>query len=238
MEKVKKIIESLIKNPTTLTFVTTTRCSSACDNCCFQCSPRRKKRLTKEVMLGYMEQVKRDFPTVVSLVLTGGECTLIPELTEIIEVASNKYGFTVRIVSNGHWAKTLDNARAKVREWRAAGLAEINFSTGDEHLEFVSMQTIKNAILASVEEGLTPFVNVESQENHKFNSDHLLKDSTLATLVSEGKLILANGIWIDFKHPEEIVKKPKFIDVPSFQRCENLFNGITITPDNRIRADA
>lgn len=128
-------IEPLIKEPTTLTFVTTEKCSSACSSCCFQCSPKRSKRLTKEQMVGYMEQVKRDFPTVVSLVLTGGECTLLPELAEIINVATNKYGYSVRIVSNGHWAKNLDKAHAKVSEWRKAGLAEINFSTGDEHLE-------------------------------------------------------------------------------------------------------
>lgn len=82
-------IEPLIKEPTTLTFVTTEKCSSACSSCCFQCSPKRSKRLTKEQMVGYMEQVKRDFPTVISLVLPGGECTLLPELAEIINVATN-----------------------------------------------------------------------------------------------------------------------------------------------------
>lgn len=229
-------IESLIKEPATLTFVTTTKCSSACDNCCFQCSPKRNMRLTKEQMLGYMEQVKRDFPSVISLVLTGGECTLLPELSEIIDVATHRYGFSVRIVSNAHWARTIDKARAKVQEWRKAGLEEINFSTGDEHLKFVSAQTIKNAILASVEVGMVPFVNVESQENHQFNSKYFLKDPELSTLVKDNKLIIANGVWIDFKHPEEIAKKPKDINIPSFQRCENLFNGITITPDNRMKA--
>ena len=87
-------IEPLIKKPTTLTFVTTEKCSSACSSCCFQCSPKRSKRLTKEQMVGYMEQVKRDFPTVISLVLTGGECTLLPELVEIINVATN-HGYFV-----------------------------------------------------------------------------------------------------------------------------------------------
>lgn len=229
-------IESLIKNPSTLTFVTTAKCSSACSSCCFQCSPKRSIRLTKEQMIGYMEQVKRDFPSVISLVLTGGECTLLPDLTEIIKLASNKYGFSVRIVSNGHWAKTIEKARVKVNEWRMAGLAEINFSTGDEHLEFVSIETIKNAIIASVEKGLIPFVNIESQDNHIFNSKSFLKDPTIATLVKNGKLIIANGIWIDFKHPEEITKKPKEMNILSFQRCENLFNSITITPDNRMKA--
>lgn len=227
---------SLIKEPTTLTFVTTTQCSSSCYNCCFQCSPRRSQRLTTEQMLGYMEQVKRDFHSVAALVLTGGECTLLPDLTKIIQTASNHYGFSVRIVSNGHWAHSLDIARKKINEWRRAGLNEINFSTGDEHLEYVPIKTIKNAIIASVENELVPFVNIESQENHTFNSKHFLEDPTFATLVKDGKIIIANGIWIDFKHPEEIAKKPKSICNPTFQRCDTLFNGITITPDNRMKA--
>lgn len=229
-------IESLIKEPSILTFVTTTECSSACYNCCFQCSPKRKKRLTKEQMFKYIEQVVRDFPSVISLVLTGGECTLLPDLTEIIDKATNKYGLSVRIVSNAHWAENIDEAHAKIQEWRKAGLSEINFSTGDEHLNFVSKHTITNAILASVEAGMTPFANVESQENHIFSSKDFLKDPKLTTLVKANKLVFANGVWIDFKHPKEIAKKPKNMNIPSFQRCDNLFNGITITPDNRMKA--
>lgn len=229
-------IQSLIKEPTTLTFVTTNKCSSACNNCCFQCSPKLSSRLTKDQMVDYMEQVKKDFPTIVSLVLTGGECTLLPELTEIIYTATHKYKLSVRIVSNAHWANNRENARSKVNEWKKAGLMEINFSTGDEHLEFVPIQNIKNAIFASVEAGLKPFVNVESQENHKFNCKNFMEDKEILSLVSKGKLIIANGIWIDFKHPEEIAKKPLSINVPSFQRCENIFNSITITPDNRMKA--
>ena len=30
------------KNITTLTFITTNNCTSACYNCCFQCSPQKK----------------------------------------------------------------------------------------------------------------------------------------------------------------------------------------------------
>lgn len=228
--------KTLVKEPTTLTFVTTTKCSSACSNCCFQCSPKRNQRLSKEQMFGYMNQVKRDFPKVKVLVLTGGECTLLPDLTEIIKVGTEEYGLSVRIVTNAHWANSYEKACKKVKEWTEAGLKEINFSTGDEHLEYVSAETIKNAILASVEYGLVPFLNVESQESHKIDSNFFVKDEQLSKLVLENKLIIINGIWIDFKHPEEIARKPQIEHGPSFQKCDNLFTGITITPDNRLKA--
>lgn len=39
-------MRNLITELTTLTFLTTYTCTSACRNCCFQCHPKRKERLT------------------------------------------------------------------------------------------------------------------------------------------------------------------------------------------------
>lgn len=228
--------ESLVKEPNILTFVTTYKCTSACNNCCFQCSPKRNLTLSKEQMLDYIEQVTRDFPSVKVLVLTGGECTILKYLPEIIDVASHKYGLAVRIVSNAHWARTYDSARKKVAELKAAGLNEINFSTGDEHLEFVPIEYIKNAIIASVEEGFVPYVNVESIESHDFNSTYFTKDEELSTLLDENKFKVSNGIWIDLKNPEAMMKKPDKGIHCSNQRCDNIFSGLVITPDNRLKA--
>lgn len=55
-------IEPLIKEPTTLTFVTTEKCSSACSSCCFQCSPKRSKRLTKKANGRIYGTGKKRFP--------------------------------------------------------------------------------------------------------------------------------------------------------------------------------
>lgn len=187
-------------------------------------------------MLDYLEQVTMSFPSVKALVLTGGECTILKYLPEIIDVASHKYGLAVRIVSNAHWARTYDSARRKVVELKIAGLNEINFSTGDEHLEFVPIEYIKNAIIASVEEGFVPYVNVESIEGHGFNSAFFAKDEQLSNLLNDNKFKVSNGIWIDFKNPQTMMKKPDKGICCSNQRCDNIFSGLVITPDNRLKA--
>lgn len=229
-------MKSLVKEPKILTFVTTYKCTSACNNCCFQCSPKRNLALSKEQMLNYLEQVTNDFPSVKVLVLTGGECTILKYLPEIIDVASHKYGLSVRIVSNAHWARTYDAARKMIVKLRKSGLNEINFSTGDEHLEFVPIEYIKNAIIASCDEGFVPLVNVESIESHKFNSEYFYKEKQLATLVNEKKFMVTNGIWIDLKNPSTMFTSSKKESSYSVYRCENIFSGLVITPDNRMKA--
>lgn len=227
--------KSLIKEPRICTFVTTYKCTSTCNNCCFQCSPYGKHSLTKQQMANYLMQIKRDFPSIKLLVLTGGECTILPYITEIIELASHHFNLKVRIVTNAHWAKSYNHALSIIKKWKIASLSEINYSTGDEHLEYVPFANIKNAIMASIEEGMTPFVNIETADGHKFNNMYFIKDNTLSSLILQNKLIIANGLWINFKDKEKLMQKSNDIIYPPHQRCDNILNGITITPDNRMK---
>ena len=161
MKQISFPINDFIKEPQIVTFVMTYKCTSACANCCFQCSSHKEPTLAKEQVQKFLTQVCRDFPTIKSVVFTGGECSVLDYLTDLIRIAST-HGLNVRIVSNCVWAKTYISAQKKILEWKKAGLTELNFSTGDEHLNFISITNIKNAILASVENGYKPFINIES----------------------------------------------------------------------------
>ena len=228
-------LKELIKEPETITFITTYKCSSTCSNCCFQCSPKRNETLSLENIINCLEQVKKDFPKVKVMVLTGGECTLLKYLSELIKIAQEKYNLMIRIVTNAHWASNYEKAKKKIIEWKEAGLNEINFSTGDEHLQYVPIEYIKNAIIASVEEGFIPFVNIEALEGNKFNVNNLMNDKKIYDLIKENKVSIMNGVWIDFKNPNAEVDKSGFM-YSMGQKCSNLFNNITITPDYRIKA--
>lgn len=113
---------------------------------------------------------------VLIVVLTGGECFTYGEsLSKVIEYAAKRYDLLVRIVTNAYWANTLELARKRLKPYVEAGLKEINFSTGDEHLEYVSFKNIKNACLASVDFGLVPLVNIESRDDKRFTSNDFIK---------------------------------------------------------------
>ena len=163
-------MESLIINPAILTFITTYTCTSACKNCCFQCSPKRKEKLTVDEMKQYIDASIESYSRLKLMVLTGGEPFIYGKKIEDIIQHASKAGLMTRIVSNGFWAKNYDSAYKRIQSLKEAGLTEINFSTGDDHLEFVPIKTIKNGALASLRQGMTVVINVEAAQDRKFDS--------------------------------------------------------------------
>lgn len=89
----------------------------------------------------------------VSIVLTGGEPTLIKheDLLRYFRYVKNETKIqNLRIVSNGHWAKTYDKAYSILKDWKEAGLDELNVSCGEFHQEFVPIDNIKHAFDAAI----------------------------------------------------------------------------------------
>lgn len=202
MKNSENVLKNLVIPPTTLTFVTTFKCTASCKNCCFACSPNREERLSIEEMKSYVDQAINSCQSIKVLVLTGGETFLIGrDLCEIIEHASLKK-LATRIVTNGYWAKTYDFAYKKLEKLRSVGLKELNFSTGDDHQKFVPYQNIVNGIRASMDLGLTTVVNVESSPISSFRSQTLEKEPSLQKYFDDNlgykKLRILNGVWMPF----------------------------------------
>ena len=169
--------------------------------------------------------------------MTGGECTIYKnELSEIICYASETYNLLVRIITNGSWANTYNCAFKKIESWKNAGLSEINFSTGDDHLKFVPIKKIINAIYASVDCGLIPIVNIESSNSRSFTSEYFLKDLELVALINAEKVKIINGIWVPFKKDDSKINNANFHIQLNHQPCNNLFSTISIDPSHRMLA--
>jgi hypothetical protein len=64
-------------------------------------------------------------------------------------------------VTNAHWAHSLDAARDRLDKLIAAGLHEINYSTGDEHVRFVPLEHVAIACVAAAERAFRVHVMVE-----------------------------------------------------------------------------
>lgn len=229
--------------PTTLTLITTYKCSAACNNCCFECNPDRKEILPLSLAISHIDYAVSKHNSLQVVVLTGGECFLdIDYLLSLIEhIHSNK--LLCRVVTNGFWVKSAEFALDILTRCKEAGLDEINFSTGDDHLEYVSIGKIKNAICAAVQLNLTVVVNIESGKDRIFKVEDLLKDSRIADFVSiknstPPKLTIINGVWMPFTKESLPYLPPidKETNHPSKDRCTNLFNALTISPDNRLLA--
>ena len=85
------------------------------------------------------------------VVLTGGEPTLIrhKELCNYFRFVKKETSISnIRIVTNGYWAKNYDHAYSILKDWKDAGLDELNVSCGEFHQEYVPIENIVHAYKA------------------------------------------------------------------------------------------
>jgi len=95
---------------------------------------------------------------------TGGEATLARDrLISGMKRASDQ-GMRVRLVTNAWWATSPASAQIELRAYVEAGLSEINFSTGDQHVRFVPLDYVIAATRAAVDAGLIVAIMVETME--------------------------------------------------------------------------
>lgn len=224
-----------------LTLITTFKCSSACVNCCFECNQNREEKISYDDAERYIIESLAAFNSIKVVVLTGGESFLdLPFLIKLIKLINN-YGLICRVVTNGFWAKSYENAVRILKLCKEAGLNEINYSTGDEHLEFVPLESVVNGIKAALDLDLITVVNIESAEESNFKMYDLIKNEELKPYISSNKarmLKFTNGIWMPFTQEglKSLPKLDKEISHPCKQRCTNLFSAITISPTNKLYA--
>ena len=177
----------------TISLITTFQCTSACEHCCFNCNPQNQDKMNQELMFRSIDQAAK-VATVKSIVFTGGECFLLGDLLyKGISRASN-YGLSTRCVSNASWAKDVKSADRVVALLKRAGLKEINFSTGDHHLRYVSLECVKNAVMSSIKHNIRTVVNVETFKNSNRICDVI---SLLQPMADNNKrLTIKYGIWV------------------------------------------
>ena len=85
------------------------------------------------------------------IILTGGEPTLIKhkEMCNYFRFIKQDTSIAnIRIVTNGHWAKSYDKAYSILKDWKDAGLDELNVSCGEFHQEYVPIENIGHAYKA------------------------------------------------------------------------------------------
>lgn len=235
----------LVIPPSVISFVTTNKCTAACKDCCFGCNPHKNDRLSLDDMKNYIDQSLEAYSTIKVLVLTGGECfTLGNDLDNIIKYGADK-GLVVRVVTNAYWAKSFKKAYKRLKELSELGLKEVNVSTGDEHLKWVSYDNIVYTISASLKLNLTTVINVETSPMSDFSSKQLKEDTRLIKYFEkfiDKKLMVFNGVWMPFtKSTENEMKsngndKSKKNGVCLTNRCTSLFNTISINPFHQVNA--
>ena len=222
--------------PSTISLLTTFQCTSSCRNCCFGSNPAFKEKMTLKQMKQYVDKSLDAYgKSLVVLVLTGGECFLLGQsLTKIINYATSK-SLIVRVVTNGYWAKSYAVAYKKLKHLVDNGLKEINFSTGDDHLEWVAYDNIVYGCMAAIELGITCVVNVEQHDNSEFKAEQLRNDKRLAPYFEKSKkdniiFFIESSLWIKFNKDSNISYNKLLVSKEAAGGCKSLFSTIVINP--------
>lgn len=182
----------------------------------------------------YISEAVRTFPSIDIVVFTGGECFLLGDkLTEIVRHVGSLNKMT-RVVSNGYWAISYEEAIRRLEPIVSAGLTEINFSTGDNHQKYVPFKHIENGLRASYDLGIRSMcVSVESPPNTSFKCSEIEDNIVLEPMIREGSLMVINAAWMSFNKQG----KPdphNYIRCDTHNPCRNIFEGIVINPYSQM----
>jgi len=230
----------LYKGSRTLSVMPTYACPAQCKHCGTLSSPRDPNNISLETMLSAIDQARE--LGFLNIVFTGGEPTLRwADLVEAIRHA-NRLQLPVRLVTNAHWAGDEGKADHHLGQLVDAGLKEINYSTGDEHVRFIPLDNVINGIVSALKHSLTLAVMIELRETRKVTKELLLAHPKISHLSEQdrARIKVIESPWMPLK-PSEIERYPEGTAVNSNNLastggCDSVLQTYVIQADGRIGA--
>jgi len=220
-------------DPKTLTIITTYTCNAACEECCFECNPSVKHRLSLREMLQVIEDSIAAYPSIEQIVFTGGECFLLKDdLFKAIEV-STRFGKSTRCVSNGFWGKSPEKADEVAKKAMAAGLSEINFSTGLDHQKWVPLESVINASKSLVKYGIPVLVTIEKDSEDSDCLNQIIENVDIKKMLkNHPNFLLQTNSWMPFF--ENSVQRGSVNQDDLRKGCSQVFSNCTVTPKKEV----
>ena len=221
--------------PESFTILPTYRCNAACRECCFESNPGIQHRMTRHELLSLIQRIRTELPSVRYVVFSGGEVTLLrKDLLDALSLLT-ELGLGSRIVTNGHWAHTDHAAERWINDLVSAGLDELNLSTGDEHLEWVPIESVARAALHATRSQLLTVVNLEGSADARFGLDEFQKLPQIRQVLSSDnlrrKLVIMTNLWMPF-HSDSGIRCEN--DIPESVGCDNLFDNFVVNPHGNL----
>ncbi|EOO04945.1 hypothetical protein IAW_05763 [Bacillus cereus str. Schrouff] len=225
----------------TLSILLTYQCTAQCENCGTLSNPNNKTRLSLEEVYSAIEQAAElNYKLVV---FTGGEATLNKKELILGIKKACEFNLPVRLVTNAHWAKSINSARKMVLELQNAGLVEINFSTGDQHTRFVPIDNVLNASLAAVERNIPVTIMVEIFKNRTISKSVVEEHPTFKYIINNYPYAIINIIespWMPissipfYEYPEGITRNKENLSLSN--GCDSVLSTTTLLADGTIAA--
>lgn len=234
------IAPSLVAGTKLLSILLTYRCTAACTDCGTFSGPLERTHVDLEAALSAISQARdAGFEAVV---FTGGEPMMRRRELLICLDAAREAGLVSRIVTNGYWAKNERVAAARIAELVDHGLAEINVSTGDEHVRFVNVDLVARAVGAAARAGLVVAIMVEIHSAGSVTASTYREHPLIAALPAElaSKIRIAESPWmpVDPSQPREYPPGVAVTrqNVASRSGCSSVLSSYTLQADDSLTA--
>lgn len=221
-----------------LTLMLTYRCNAQCAECGTFSSPHDKNDITLETALKAIDWAK-DIE-LEQVVFTGGEPSLRwDDLLTCIRYAKTK-GMVTRVVTNGQWATSKETADTRIRELMDAGLDEINYSTGDEHVRFIPLEHVLHAVQAAISAGMNSALMFELRAKSRIDEKDLLEklDAMTPGEGTNGKFTFIRSPWMPIR-PDNIAEYPPGIyankqNVTQRTGCDSVLSNYVVQGSGKI----
>jgi hypothetical protein len=223
--------------PFMLTILPTYQCTAACAECCFESSPHVTGRISLDRIRWYLDEAVRAFPQLRLVCFSGGECFLLRDDLDRAIAAAHAHGLRTRSVTNGYWAVNERAALARLEPLRAAGLDELNISTGDEHQRYVPFARVAQAAVTAATLGIRTVIVIEGHQQAGFTLADARRDARIrdfALTPAAGHLKMITNVWMPFHEGAGITHDAARL--PESRGCENLLVNAVVTPHEQLAA--
>jgi hypothetical protein len=184
-----------------------------------------------------------DLGTIRLVCFSGGEAFLLnQDLVELVELAASRALMT-RVVTNGYWATSERAALRRLEPLVEAGLNEINFSTGDDHAEYVPQSRIICGIAAALKLGMPVALMVESRAQRAVTAESLLPEleahPDIAPALARSILTIVESPWMPFGEESKVIEQPSSAMATRYnldqrEPCRSVLSTVVVTPDEQL----
>ncbi len=128
-------------------------CTARCRMCCFECGPGRKETMSLAEGLTFVRQAA-EVPSVHTVVYSGGEPFLFPDLLLALTAEAARLGLRVKVVTNAFWAADAGATRRRLAPLVEAGLRVLEITADAFHQAHVPFDSVRTAVLVANEAGI------------------------------------------------------------------------------------
>ena len=214
----------------TLALIPSFECDIVCDHCVFNSSPAKRGRLKLIKGLEVISELRK-ISQLERVTVSGGEASVSPKYLYEVAKHTNTEGLKFRVVTNGNFGASLDEALGFLRPLSQIGIESLGISWDSFHQRFVRPERIKNVLHACQKLDIPARMTFVSTKSNRLGP-------ALELLGEYGfDIPLTEVSCLPVGRAKDKVDVSDFLPVPERYKgrsCSNDFDTLSVTADGSV----